>query len=214
MSVAPTAPRPVPALAYDELPEGSDLRRDYDGAGGVTIRAPAGDLPPSVRREAARGGVVAAGVVCGVCLLLGGALLLQALRRGIDPALRAPAAVALGVFCSGVFLLVWWVKYSARTHLLSDARRRTTVLHADANRIMILSTGPGGERSMDLPVERVIALQVINAAIAETGGWEQIPLLQLRLHGRSFVQLLDGHHEAELRWVAATLSKATGVPTV
>ena len=180
----------------------------------MTIRAPAGDLPPSVRREAARGGVVAAGAVCGVCLLLGGALLLQALRRGIDPALRAPAAVALGVFCSGVFLLVWWVKYSARTHLLADARRRATVLHADATRILIETTGPGGERSIDLPVDRVISLQVINAPIAEAGGWEQIPLLQLRLHGRSLVQLLDGHHEAELRWVAATLSEATGVPTV
>ena len=213
MPVGPTAPRPAPALAYDELPDGSDLSREYDSPGGVTIRAPAGDLPTALRRDAARSGILVAGAACGVCLLLGGTLLLQALRRGIDPALRAPAAVALGAFCTGVFLLVWWVRYAARTELLSDARRQLTVIHADVERIVVETTGPGGDNSLELPVDRVVALQVTNAPITAAGGRARLPCLQLRLDDRPPVCLLAGHHEAELRWVAATLSQATGTPT-
>ena len=97
-------PRPTPrvALAYDELPEGSALRRDYDGRGGVTITAPAGELSAPVRRAALRSAMVSALLASAACLLVVGYLVLDAARSNrFDPALRGAAAVALAVLAGG-----------------------------------------------------------------------------------------------------------------
>jgi hypothetical protein len=203
-------PQTVP-LAYDELPEGSDLRRVYDGSGGVTIAAPAGDLSPAVRRSASRAGIAAAALVSGGALLVGG--LVVGTSR-IDPSLRVAAALSLGVLGAGVFLLVWWVLYTARKYILSDLRQQSTILHADRGRLLVETSGPLGARSFELNAHDILSVEVLAQRLGSAASAGAIPRLRLRMRDGTDMPLLPGRHAAELHWVAATLSETTGVPTI
>src|SRR5687767_7700375 len=70
-------PRPttVDVLPYDDLPPGSDLRREYHPSPGergsvVTITVPGGDVPPDVRRKESRAAMVRAAAVAAVLVLV------------------------------------------------------------------------------------------------------------------------------------------------
>ena len=205
----------VPALAYDELPEGSALRREYDGRGGVTITAPAGELPPSVRRSIAREGLVPASFALAACVVLVGLILFFAARSNrLDPALRTAAVVTLGVLGGGVFLFVWLAHYAMLADAMSLARRQSTVLHADARRILVETKGPAGEESLEVPAESLQSFQVSCAIVDTVRRSAPVPCLQVNLRSDIGPFLLGGHHVAELRWVAATLAEVTGAPAL
>jgi hypothetical protein len=212
--LTPPPPQTV-RLAYDELPEGSDLRRAYDVGGGVTITAPAGELSPAVRRSASLGEALAAGVVCGVALLAGALLLIPMIRSNrLDPSLRAPAIVTLGVLCASVYLLVWRVLYSSRTYVLSDLRRQSTVFHADARRLLVETSGPLGDRSFDIAVGDILSISVTAQGLSSAASAESVPCLRIGIRAMPHLSLLGGHHPAELHWVAASLSEFIGAPAV
>jgi hypothetical protein len=200
-------------LSYDELPQGSNLRREYDDAGGVTISAPAGDPSPAVLRAAMREGVGSAAALCGICLVIGGLVLVPIFRSNrIDPVLRVPAMVALGVLCTGVFLLAWRANYAGRAHALSLGRRQATVLHANAARVLIETSGPTINESHDVPVERITSWLVSPGPTGNDSSHGPLPCLTLLLSDGSSLQLLHGHHESEIRWAAGALSDVTGKP--
>ena len=203
-------------MAYDELPEGSALRRDYDGRGGVTITAPAGELSAPVRRAALRSAMVSALLASAACLLVVGYLVLDAARSNrFDPALRGAAAVALAVLAGGVFLFVWLTRYSMLSDALADARRCSSVLHADATRLLVETVTTSGPESIDLPADRILA---VNPADVRARGRRaapvQVPCLAVTLRDGRVHHLLHGHHPAELRWVGVTLSHATKTQSV
>lgn len=209
------APPAAPALSYDELPEGSELRREYDGRGGLTITAPAGDLPPSVRRALGRAGLAPAAVALGLCLGIVGFVVLQAARSNrLDPSLRTAALVTLGFLGVGVFLFVWLTYYSMRSYALTDARRRSTVVHADASRLLVEIVGPAGEESLDTRVGDIVAFEVAHAPPDGSGRPAPVPCLRVALRDGSARVILAGHHLAELSWAAAALAETTGVPAM
>lgn len=198
-------------LAYDELPEGSELRRESDGRGGVTITSPAGEVPVSVRRAAVRAGLLPASIAAVVCLLIVGGVVLEAGRTNrLEPSLRPAAAVALGVLGTAVFLFVW-LKYSAMVfYALQHARRQSSVLHAGAGRLFFETAGPLDNSSLEIAATDIAALQVAHEMCRSV----RVPCLKLVLQNGSSHLLLVGHHLAELRWAATALSAATKAPVV
>ena len=207
-----SAPAAAPALSYDELPEGSALRRRYDGRGGVTITAPAGELPASLHRVASRAALVPATfamVACGTAI---GLLLLRlAQSNRLDPSLREAAMVALAALAGGVFLFVWLTRYLALCEALLAGRRHASVLHADPNRLLLETTRPSDGRSIDVPVGMIRFMKVTRAALDDRR-LPRVACLQLLLRDGTVHVLFGGHHTAELHWIAASVSGVTGVP--
>lgn len=207
------------ALAYDELPEGSELRREFDGRGGLQITAPAGEPPESMRRYVGHAGLLPASVAFGVCVAVGGPLVLeQILTNRIDPELRSAALLALGVLATGVFLFVWLTRRAALSHAVAEARRRSSVLHADAERLLVEVAAPSGDdspgESLDLPVAQLWGLKVAVAALDPARESTAVPCLRLFLTDGTTHLLLGGHHPMELAWVAGSVSEVTGVSVV
>lgn len=201
----------APALVYDDLPEGSELRREYDGRGGVTIMAPAGELPISVRRAVDRAGLFPASVAMALCVLVVGSIVLTAMRSNrLDPSLRTAAWVTLGVMSGGVFLLVWLTHSVKLCHALADARRQATVLHADRAGLLIEISSPPSYRSLDIASDAIRSLQIVYTPADPARPAAPVPCLRLELRDGTSQDLLAGHHVGELRWVAAALSDATG----
>lgn len=199
------------ALAYDELPEGSELRREFDGRGGVTITAPAGEVSVAVRRAAVRAGLLPASVASVLCFLVIGGIVLKAARTNdLEPSLRPVAAVALGVLGTGIFLFVW-LKYSSMVfYALQDARRQSSVLHADARRLLLETASPVDNSSLEIAVTDIGSLR-----LAQEMRWSvRLPCLKLVLRNGSSHLLLAGLQFEELRWAAAALSEVTGIPAV
>lgn len=210
-------PPTLQALAYDELPEGSDVRREYDGAGGVTITAPAGELPPGIRRlllwDAAVTGA-GAGLMMAIPL---GILLAYGTRTGrilADPRLRPAALIVLGVFIAGFFLFVWFCEYANKALSFTEARMDATVLHANGTRLLVESFRGETPRSLQLPVTEIQSLAVVREFLTGGPGDRRVPCMKFRLHDGSDIRVLGGRHEAELRWVAGAISDATGVQIV
>ena len=212
-------PRPAvplaPALCYDELPEGSELRRQYDGRGGVTITAPAGELTAPVRRAIHRASLLPATAALGACLILAGGVVVQAAQNNrLDPSLRTAAFVTLGVLCAGVFLFVW-VTHSIRlSHATADARRTASVIHADAARLLVETSGAAGSASLDIPTGSVVGVELSRGIADSSARSVAVACVKVHLRDGSEHVLLGGHHPIELQWVTATLSVATGIPTV
>jgi hypothetical protein len=205
----PTPALPIArvALAYDELPAGSDLRREFGPDGSVTITAPAGEPSPALRRSMARDTAIYGAAFCAgpMAVLLWAAWPLVA--RLDFP--RRVTAMGLGVvLAGGIFLLVWKVWYGAHFDLVAKARREAAVLHADARGLLIETTGPEGPQSVEVPASEAIRISVV--------GWRfnRVPIPHIRIerpHAPA-VRLLTGRDPAELRWVAATLAQALGRP--
>ena len=198
---------PLP-LAYDELPVGSDLRREYSADGAVTITAPAGEPSGAARRAAAHSTGLSTAALCilMLVLLVWPALPLVERVRRLDAGLRPVVMVLLALFVGGVFLLVWKVRYGAWLDRMAEARREAVVLHADRRRLLIEIAGPRGEQSFDLPVERVRCIRVGGAGRAAP-----MAMLNVELTGGSTLGLLAGRHRAELSWMASTLRETTGL---
>jgi hypothetical protein len=204
----PALPLPPHALVYDELPAGSDVRREYRGDGTVTITAPAGEPSAASRLAAAQSTGVSSAALCGVALLVVlwvGLTLSPA--TGLNSGGRALATVLFAVFCGGVFLLVWKVRYDGRLDLLSKARKQAAVLHATPWRLYVETAGPGGDKSYEIVASDLRRLHVIGEPLCADGAGaaESVPCLKMELADGATVRLLQGRHPAEIRWVAATL---------
>jgi len=191
-------------LAYDDLPPGSDLRRQYGEDGSVIITSPAGEPSEAACREALQRTGILAAIFAGAPLT-GGAI---AFATGNGPrvataGLNVLAAILFAVFSAGVFLLVWRVAYTDQVRWLTQARRNVSLLHASRRRLLVETTGPSGDESLDLPAHAISSLRI-----------EQAGYLRVRtLDGRTY-RLLPGHHQGELRWVTATLRQTLGWDSV
>ena len=210
------------ALDYDDLPAGSDVRREYDGAGGVRVTVPAGEPPAGALRAASQRAMIDAAVVCSAGLVLGILVvtLVIDLRR-LGSVERIWAVAAFAALTGGVFLLLWRTRREARAEALRGARRQGTVFDARAGRLLIETAGPYGDESHDLRATSVRSITV-RPGVRSLGGRTDGPALPCLAIDRSdgmAVQLLHGSDPVELRVVARTLVRAldltqTGPPQV
>ena len=101
---------PPPTLAYDDLPPGSDIRREL-GPDGVSLRVivPAGEPPPAVRRRTMLDAFASAAPATAGLLVLALLMYLAGLRSNrVAGVSLAWAWTFFAVFCGALVLLVAW----------------------------------------------------------------------------------------------------------
>jgi hypothetical protein len=204
-------------LAYDDLPPGSDLRREHHPSCGergafVTITVPGGDLPASVRAKESWAAMVRAAAVAAVLVLLLAAGMLAAYHenlRRLNPGLCVVAQVAAVAVSLCLFLLLWRMDRDARLDTLRKARRQATVLHAGGRELLVETAGPFGQASHRLAGERIRGFS-IHRVLSHDAGLLMVTLRWLVVHldHGPGIHLLPGREEAEIRWVVQSLQKA------
>ena len=109
-----------------------------------------------------------------------------------------------------MFAFVWVTHYSMLAYALAGAARESTILHADARRLLIETMSPSGEKSVEVSTASIRSIVVAPAAADPLRPSVPVPSIQVTLHDGTSHLLLGGHHLAELEWVAATLAEVTG----
>ena len=202
-------------LAYDDLPAGSDLAREFAPDGGVTItaaiREPSGRAIRWARRRAVpRAALITVLALAGVIAI--GALVLRQARSGLS--LRYLPAVVfplLGLLSAAIFLLAWHATASRCIDALHESRRQVTIISADPNTLRVQSGGPFGPQSHDIPAPRVRAVRL--SWNPETD-WHSMHrrVLEVALDDSTSITLFPGRDDSELTWIAATLRRVLSVP--
>jgi hypothetical protein len=200
---------PLP-LAYDDLPPGSDIRREYIGDGiarEVKIIVPAGE-PPSAARQGVLFDAFASGARASWALLALAFLLFQlGLRNNrIGGVALTWAWLFFGIFCAALVLLVAWVRYGMMLDSLRIGREQMTVIAATPARLLIETAGPFGVASYDFPRETIASITTGSGVLRDD---RNLPrrLLHITIalvDGRS-VFILPGRDARELRWIAAAV---------
>jgi hypothetical protein len=201
-------------LAYDDLPAGSDIRREYAADGSVRITVPASEIPAPVRRAAAHRALVSGAVLAAPVLAFALLLFAHAVRTNRVSGVPLAWAVAFfGVFCVAMAGLIAWVRYGVLVETAQAARRQATLIHASTSRVMVETTGPFGTVGYDLPRDRLIWIGVGRGSLTSGRGVTyRVRYVTLRAAASRPIHLLPGRDDLELHWVAATLTRATGVP--
>ena len=216
----PGPPAPLshpPTLAYDDLPPGSDIRREYEGDGAarqVRILVPAGEPPPPAVRVAMFDSF-ASGARSSWALLLG-ALLLFAIGLRNNRVSGVPLAWAwlfFAIFCGALVLLVAWVRYGLALDAIRAGRQQMTVLAATPQRLLIETMGPFGIASYDLARERVGGLTIARGVMRDDRNLPRRVLhVALALTDGRTILILPGRDERELQWIVAAVRQVMGMP--
>ena len=212
MPPAPLTPSP-PVLAYDDLPPGSDIRRELL-PGQVKITVPAGGPSPVVRRQTLHAALASGAAASWALLLLAFVAFMIGLRanRIAGPAL-VWAWAFFAVFCSALVLLVAWVRYGMMLDALRAGRRQTTIIVATAERLLSETAGPFGVASYDFPAASLRRLSVTRGVLRDDLAQPR-RVWRLAIHltdGRTFY-LLPGRDRRELEWTVAILTRTLGLP--
>lgn len=202
----------LPVLPYDDLPPGSDIRREYRGEL-VKITVPAGEPPAPAKRAVAQAAIVSGAISSWALLLL--ALLVFAYfvrmnRIGGEPLTWAVAFFA--VFCTAIVALVAWVRFGMKLEDLQAGRRQATVIAVTPQRLMIETSGPFGSAGHDIDQASLMRVSIDRALLRDQDGrGRRLEHLQLQLAGGKRVRILPGRDRTELRWVAHALGRTMAV---
>jgi hypothetical protein len=196
-------------LAYDDLPAGSDIRREFI-AGGVRIAVPAGEAPAETIGEAAKSALAWGAAVSAGLVLLAWVVFVYGVRvnrvSGI-PLLWARAFFA--IFCAAVVMLVAWVRYGVISDAIRAGRSQSTALAAERGRLMVETDGAFGAASHDLPLDRIRSIQVGHGRLQDArGSVRRMSYLGIYLDDGRILVLLPGRSAAELKWVAGAVREA------
>jgi hypothetical protein len=195
-------------LAYDDLPPGSDLCREFT-ANGVTITAAC--AAPSLRaiRWARRRAVPPAARDATALLAL---LSLWIWLMAPPQPIRSLAPVVyplIGLLVASVFLLAWQGRSAQCIDALRLAQRQATLIIADAQRLRIESDGPLGTQSHSLAAESIRGLNVQQ----QDKPWFAMDrrVLRVTLEDGRCIDLLAGRDDSELAWASSVLRQAIGL---
>jgi hypothetical protein len=208
---APASPLPaVPMLAYDDLPPGSDIRREYDGDGEarqVTITVPAGEPPTPVMRVALFDSFASGARTMSALLLLAFLLFTIGLRNNrVSGVPLAYAWAFFAVFCAALVLLVAWVRYGLQLDAIRYGRRQMTVLAATPTRLLIETAGPFGVASYDFARERIAGLSVARGVLRDERNLpRRVTHVALSLSDGRTICLLPARDERELLWICGAV---------
>jgi hypothetical protein len=199
---------PAPLLAYDDLPPGSDLCREFT-ANGVTITA-ACEAPSSraIRWARRRAVPPAARDTTALLALLGLWIWLMAPPQPIRS--LAPAVYPLlGLLAGSIFLLAWQGRSAQSIDALRIARRQATLIAADAQMLRIESEGPFGAQSHSLAATSIRGLNVQQ----QDRPWFTMDrrVLRVTLEDGRCIDLLAGRDDSELAWATSVLRQAIGI---
>ena len=199
-------------LSYDDLPPGSDIRRDIsdDDERSVYLTVPAtADLPPAVTKQALIDAVMSSLPLSVVLLVASLGVFAAGLRiNGISGPTLPWAWAFFATFCMALVGLVVWVRFGVLSDAARLGREQATVLAATRNRLLIETTGPFGVASYDLPAQNVRALTVARSAVADDRNHaRRLWHLVIGLSDGRRIVILPGRDERELRWVRGTVGQ-------
>ena len=200
-------------LAYDDLPPGSDIRRERDGDI-VRIIVPAGEPPRAVRRQTLRD-ALARGAVESIGLLLValGAFYLGVRAQRISGGLLRVAWGFFAIFCTALVMLVVWVRFGVMSDAVRAGRRQATVIAATPARLLIETTAPFAVAGYDLPAERIREIRIARSRLVDDLGQRRaVNHLSLHLSGGRSIVLLPGRERADLAAVASLLRQSLRKP--
>jgi hypothetical protein len=208
--------RPPPTLAYDDLPPGSDVRRE-PGLDGVSLRiiVPAGEPPPAVRRQTLLDAFASAAPTTAALLALSLTLFLIGLRTNrISGISLAWAWTFFAVFCGALLLLVAWVRYGMMLDSIRLAREQQTVLEMTPHRLLIETTGPFGVAGYDFAVDQFAIVTLRRAQLRDDRNTPRRLLhLALSLRDGRTILLLPGRDVRELEWITNAMRRVMKVST-
>ena len=199
-------------LAYDDLPPGSDIRREYRGDS-LRVTVPAGEPPSSAKRALAQRAMASGAVSSWAFLLLAFVVFAYFVRmnRISGPALTWAVAF-FAVFCTAIVLLVAWVRYGLMLEDLQAGRRQATVMAITPDRLIAETSGPFGVAGYAWERDHLVAVSVGRAALRDHDGrTRRLERLQVQTAGGTRVSLLPGRDRAELVWVARAIGRTIGV---
>ena len=200
---------PLP-LAYDDLPPGSDIRREYVGDGDareVKIIVPAGAPPPAAVKAVLFDAFASGARASWALLLLALMLFFMGIRNNrISGVALTWAWFFFGVFCAALVLLVAWVRYGMMLESLRIGREQLTVLAVTPARLLIETAGPFGVASYDFAREKIARITVGHSVLRDDRNLSRrVSTVAIALVDGRTILMLPGRDERELRWVAATL---------
>jgi hypothetical protein len=199
-------------LGYDDLPAGSDIRREFLD-GGVRIAVPAGEAPREAIREAAKSALAWGAAVSAALVLLAWVIFVYGVRiNGVSgiPLLWARAFFA--IFCAAVVMLVAWVRYGVISDAIRAGRTQSTALAADRSRLMVETDGAFGAASYDLPAERIRSIVAGQRRLEDDRrSVRRMNCLVIHLNDGRDITLLPGRSPRELKWIAAAIGERLGV---
>jgi hypothetical protein len=206
----------VVPLSYDDLPPGSDIRRERDEASGVVrIIVPAGE-PPAHALWQARRDALGWGALASVPYLLIAVAFLYFISRvrrigGWD------LQFAWGfftVFCGALVLLAAAGRGGDLTDALRVGRQQATVIAVSTTRLLIETSGPFGNASYDLAADEVRNVTVGRSRLFDDRAKSRrLDHLTLVLADGRAIPLLPGRERAELAAVAGILNQILKQPT-
>jgi hypothetical protein len=194
-------------LTYDDLPPGSDIRREIR-EGAMMIVIPPYEVTVSVRREAYRATALRAAVFTATILIVG-IVCISTLLRGAWVA-RQWDLLSLALFCvvaAMTFALVWRALALMRIQVIELLGGQSTLIDADRERLLLESDGPDGPISRRIGNSEVLEVRIVSLehpgvvvyAVGIVIGKEK-PIL-----------IASGRSHGELRWIARALAQCIGL---
>jgi hypothetical protein len=107
-------------------------------------------------------------------------------------------------------LLFWLVGFGLMAGALNMARRRALFI-VDRNCLRLAQAGLFGTKSWVWRREDIASIRADASGMKVNN--QPVIELQIHPHGAKKVGLLAGRDEAELRWIASTLRRASSLPT-
>jgi len=195
-------------LSYDDLPPGSDIRREYAGET-VKITVPAGEPPTSAKRAAAQAAMVSGAISSWAFLLLALVVFVYFVRMNRISGTPLNWAVAFfAIFCTAIVALVAWVRFGMKLEDLQAGRRQAAVIAVTPQRLMVETSGPFGIAGYDVPREQFVRTYVAHEVLRDSDGRaRRLDHLVLQLAGGKRLWILPGRDRAELTWVAHAIGR-------
>jgi hypothetical protein len=218
MSFVSVAPLP---LSYDDLPPGSDIRRDFSDEGGdrdrsVYLTVPAtAEPPPAVMKQVVLDALVSSLPLNVVLLIASYVAFAAGLRINHIAGPTVPWAWGFfALFCLALVALVAWVRYGVLADAIRLGREQATVLAATPQRLLIETTGPFGVASYDLTAERVRQLTPGRGPLRDDRGTNRrVWHLAIALADGRTILVLPARDERELRWISGTVGRVLKLTT-
>jgi hypothetical protein len=208
----------TPTLAYDDLPPGSDMRRE-PSPDGQTIRivVPAGEPPPAMVRAIRFRALAAAAPMSVAPLIIALALFYSALHNNrISGVPLAWAWLAFWTFCGSLFVLIIWIHYGLLLDALRAARQQQTAIAITPQRLLVETSGPFGDASHDFTPDAIDSLVVVPRGLARDARMRgrRVSYLVIATGDSRGPAILPGRDVIELRWVAGAISRTMNVAAV
>jgi hypothetical protein len=192
-------------LAYDDLPPGSDIRRESRD-GGVTIIIPAGDVPDAIKRRLAYATLPVAAALTTASLAMLIAVLWTRLRTLRLIGYEWPIAWGLAIVVTAALLaLIWRVLTTARIDAMRIARRQTTILDINAHRILLEETGPLRTASHSFELNSSVRIRIV----PRLDDGALLPVIEVQHKSDPPLLLARGRENYELQWIVRTIHALT-----